>query len=41
MLNYVLGMIKEFDCLLCLGGFYCYKLGVINFDFSLNDIGIG
>lgn len=34
-------MTKESDCLPCSGGFYCYKLGAINFDFSLNDTGTG
>lgn len=36
-----LGMTQESNCLPCSGGFYCYKLGAINFDFSLNDTGTG
>ena len=37
----VLGMTSESDCTPCLGGYYCIKMGSINFDFSLNDTGTG
>ena len=37
----VAGMTAESDCTPCLGGFYCFKMGSINFDFSLNDTGTG
>lgn len=35
------GLRFESDCQQCLGGFYCNKLGAVNFDFSLADTGTG
>lgn len=35
------GLVSEADCQPCKGGFYCEKLGAINFDFTVNDTGTG